>query len=162
MKPIILFSLSIIIIISISTVPLSYADLTEDVTGINPSDEIDKGFDSLDAWFSNMIKQAQLTGDETPLGTTEDELDNLLEESIKTGKNGKNFLFSFHHLIESAIIAVSPIDIDPLIILIISWIVGTIVMFVIFKGSLKHVMLFAVLFGTVILLFMIGGINPQF
>lgn len=128
----------------------------------NASEEIDDGFDELGRWFDGLISNANLTGTETPLNTTESELQDLLDGSIQTGKSGKNFLFDFHHLIELFIIALSPIDIDPLFVLLISWGVGSITVYFIFKKSLPHLILFGVIFGIVILLFMIGGINPEF
>ena len=128
----------------------------------NASEGIDDGFDQLDRWFDGLITNANLTGTETPLNTTESELQDLLDGSIQTGKSGKNFLFDFHHLIELFIKAISPIDIDPLFILLISWFVGSLTVYLIFKKSLPHLILFGVIFGVVVLLFMIGGTNPQF
>lgn len=141
-------------------VPSAFAEEVEGVPDI--SNEVDDGFDELGRWFEGLIGNANITGTETPLNTTETELQNLLDSSIQTGKDGKNFLFSFHKLIENFIIAISPIDIDPLFILLISWGVGSFAVWMIFKRSFKHMVIFAGIFGVVILLFMIGGINPKF
>lgn len=132
--------------------------------GLGTSEKIDTGFDWLYDYFENMITGANVTGNEIPTNTTEDELLDLLDNSVKTGKSGKNFLFDFHHLIESAIDAVVPdqYELDPLLVLLISWGVGSFLVFMIFRHSLKHLLIFASIFGFVIILFMIGGINPEF
>lgn len=141
-------------------IPFTTLAFAQDVP--NVSEGVDDGFDELDRWFEGLISNANLTGTETPMNTTESELQDLLDGSIQTGKDGKNFLFSFHHLIELTINVLSPIDIDPLFVLLISWFVGSITVYLIFKKSLPHLILFGVIFGIVILLFMIGGTNPQF
>ena len=151
----ILILLSLVLLLPFAT--LAFAD-----SGV--SDSIDLGFDKLDEYFKGLIENAKLTGDETPLGTTEDELNEVLDSSIQTGKDGKNLLFSFHELVENIINAVVPeeYEIDPLIVLLISWGVGFLMVYGITKGSVKHLILFGGIFGLVIVLFMIGGINPQF
>lgn len=149
----ILMLLSLILLLPFVT--LAFAD-----SGVSSS--IDLGFDKLDEYFKGLIENAKLTGNETPLNTTEDELLDVLDNSIDAGKIGKDLLFVFHELVESAIKAVSPIDIDPLIVLLISWGVGFLMVYSITKGSVKHLLLFGGIFGLVIVLFMIGGINPQF
>jgi hypothetical protein len=137
----------------------------EEIEGIpDASNTIDDGFDQLGTWFEKLINNANVTGNETPLNTTEVELQDLLNDSITTGKAGSNFLFSFHHLIESFIYVLVPeeYEIDPLFVLLISWSVGSLAVFMIFRRSLPHMVMFAGIFGIVVILFMIGGINPQF
>ncbi|MCV0393685.1 MAG: hypothetical protein K5790_10425 [Nitrosopumilus sp.] len=143
-------------------VPFAFAEEVEGVP--DASGAIDDGFDELGRWFEGLISNANVTGNETPLNTTEAELQDLLDDSIATGKAGKNFLFTFHHLVESFIYVLVPekYEIDPLFVLLISWGVGAFAVYMIFRRSIPHMVMFAGIFGVVIILFMIGGINPQF
>ena len=79
-----------------------------------------------------------------PTGTTNEELDDVVNAMIDTGESGTEFLFSAHHLGEAIVNFFSPYNLSIVIVAIISAIFGILLFHKVFKASLHHIFLFII------------------
>lgn len=77
-------------------------------------------------------------------------------------QDGKDLVFSVHDMFESALIAVSPIELDPTFLTIIMSAGAVLLVYGVLKHIGKHLIWFGVGFGILIAVLLFLNINPDF
>ena len=128
--------------------------------GLGMSELIDDVANQGDEVVKQLVNDTDIDGN--PLGTTGDEINDVSDHAFGTLKEGKDFFFSFHELMQSIIFAGSPIDLDTTLVLIVS--AGVALLFVMYmlKGVWKHMAIFGGIMVAIIAFFLVMGTNPEF
>lgn len=135
---------------------MAYAD--EDGFGL--SDTIDEWANVGDETVRDAVKDTDFT--DNPINTSGDEINEVSENAFGTLKEGKDFFFSFHDLIESIVFALSPTGLDPTLVMLVSAGMALMIFVSFTKNAWKHMMLFGMILGAFITIVLVLGTNPEF
>ncbi len=88
-----------------------------------------------------------------------DQVNEVTESAVTTGKTAFDLWWSFHRLIVDAIFAGSPIPFDRGIIVLVSFVVGTILVFMLFWSFIKKIWKIALVIIAIIAIVLIAPIE---
>jgi len=88
-----------------------------------------------------------------------DQVNEVTESAVNTGKTAFDLWFSFHQLIVDAIFAGSPIPFDRGIIVLVSFVVGTVLVFLLFWNFIKRIWKIALVIIAIIAIVLIAPIE---
>ncbi len=88
-----------------------------------------------------------------------DEINRVGESAITTGKTAFELWFSFHKLIVDTVFAGSPVPFDRGIIVLVSLVIGTVLVFKLFWAFFKKIWKIVLVIISIIAVFLISGIQ---
>lgn len=88
-----------------------------------------------------------------------EQVNEVTESAVATGKTAFDLWFSFHQLIVDAIFAGSPIPFDRGIIVLVSFVVGTVLVFLLFWNFIKRIWKIALVIVAIIAIVLIAPIE---
>lgn len=123
-------------------------------TEIEIKGSIDQFFD----WIRE-FGQAQTNASNWFDDEKKDEINRVGESAVETGKTAFDLWFSFHKFIVDLIFAGSPVPFDKGIIILVSFVIGTILVFKIFWAFFKKIWKIVLVIIAIIAVILISGIE---
>jgi len=135
------------------TVPV-FAQEGETETEIQIQTGIDEFFD----WIQD-FGQAQTNSSTWFDQDKKDEINSVGDSAVTTGKIAFDLWFSFHKFIVDLVFAGSPVPFDKGIIILVSFVIGTILVFKIFWAFFKKIWKIVVIIIAIIAVILVSGIE---
>jgi hypothetical protein len=154
---------AIIILITVSLLALSgmvvSAHAQEEVEDNSPTGLIQEIFEFLRVFFQDWVSGGDIESYDNPLGTTNDELETLTDNAVNSGKAGAELFFSLEETTISLIQVLSPIELSITIISVIALGVTLLVIFKLFHGMAKHMLIVMAVVVFIIILLMAVNVD---
>jgi hypothetical protein len=144
-------AIPIIFFLLIFTQPI-FAQETETEIGIQ--DSIDDVFDEIEDFGS-----AQTNSSEWFDQQKKDEINNVGDSAISTAKSSFQLWWDFHHFIVDLVFAGSPVAFDKGIIVLVSFVIGTLLVVKLFWAFFKKIWKIVLAIVAIIAVIMISGIE---
>ncbi len=140
--------------ILLTPIHYSYAQEEVEATDNSPTGLITDMFSFLRTFFQDWVSEGNIEQYPNPLGTTNDELETLTDNAVNSGQAGAELFFSLEETVISLIQVLSPIELSVTIISFIALGVTLLVVFKLFHGMMKHVLIVLTIVVFVIILLM--------
>lgn len=151
-KAMLLLTIPSIVFLLLIFMPQVFAQETETVLGID--DSVDDIFDAIED-FGEAQTNATTWFDQEK----KDELNKLGESATNTGKTAFELWWNFHHLIVDLVFAGSPVPFDKGIIVLISFVIGTLIVVKLFWTFFKRIWKIVLAIVAIIAVILISGIQ---
>lgn len=116
---------------------------------------------SIDDFFDGVgdFAQANINTSEWFDQSKKDQINEVTESGVNTGKTAFDLWFSFHQFIVDAIFAGSPLPFDRGIIVLVSFVIGTILVFKLFWSFIKRIWKIVLVLIAIIAIVLIAPIE---
>lgn len=116
---------------------------------------------SIDSFFDGIgdFAQANINTSEWFDQSKKDQINEVTESGVNTGKTAFDLWFSFHQFIVDAIFAGSPLPFDRGIIVLVSFVIGTILVFKLFWSFIKRIWKIVLVLIAIIAIVLIAPIE---
>jgi len=152
LKAVLLLTIPSIVFLLLIFMPQVFAQETETVLGID--DSVDEMFDAIED-FGEAQTNASTWFDQKK----KDELNSLGESATNTGKIAFDLWWNFHQLIVDLVFAGSPVEFDKGIIVLISFVIGTLLVVKLFWAFFKKIWKIVLAIVAIIAVILISGIQ---
>lgn len=152
LKAIFLLTIPSIVFLLLIFMPQVFAQETETVLGID--DSVDDMFDAIQDFG-----QAQTNVSTWFDQKKKDEINSLGESATNTGKIAFDLWWNFHQLIVDLVFAGSPVEFDKGIIVLISFVIGTLLVVKLFWAFFKKIWKIVLAIVAIIAVILISGIQ---
>ena len=115
---------------------------------------IDKVFDQIDDFA-----EAQTNSSDWFDTDKKDEINKVTDSGVSSGKSAFELWCNFHHFIVDAVFAGSPVPFDRGIIVLVSFVLGTILVFKLFWEFFKRIWKIVLAIVAIIAVFIISGVQ---
>jgi len=152
MKAILLLTIPSIVFLLLIFMPQVFAQETETELGVQQS--IDDMFDAIEDFG-----EAQTNSSTWFDQDKKDELNRVGESATNTGKTAFQLWWDFHHFIVDLIFAGSPVEFDKGIIVLVSFVIGTLIVVKLFWTFFKKIWKIVLAIVAIIAVILILGIQ---
>lgn len=139
------------------SIPIAYAD--HDPGDNSPTGIISEIFDWLRDFFQGWISGGDIEKYPNPLGTTNEELEELTDKAVNTGQRGADLFFAMEEMLVALILALSPIEIAVTIVALIAFGVTFLIILKLTKRMTRHFLIVGLILGLIIILLMIFNLD---
>lgn len=134
LKTILLLTVPSIVFLLLIFMPQAFAQYEDPETQIEVKNTIGDFFEGV-----GDFAEANTNSSEWFDQAKKDNINEVTQSGVKTGKTAFDLWFSFHQLVVDAIFAGSPIPFDRGIIVLISFVIGTLLVFKLFWAFIKKI-----------------------
>jgi hypothetical protein len=152
MKAVLLLTIPSVVFLLLIFIPQVFAQETETELGVQSS--IDDMFDAIEDFG-----EAQTNSSEWFDQEKKDELNRVGESATNTGKTAFQLWWDFHHFIVDLVFAGSPVDFDKGIIVLVSFVIGTLIVVKLFWTFFKRIWKIVLAIIAIIAVILISGIQ---